>query len=45
MPPLETYVFKHKTSSLISMTIKCYGEVDAWGILERIVNDKNEWTL
>ncbi len=46
MPPIITYVFKHKTSSVITITLEIYGEEDqAWSILGRYVNSKNDWTL
>jgi len=46
MPPLKTYVFKHKTSSVITITLEVFEDEDkAWSILGRYVINKNEWTL
>lgn len=39
MPPLKTYIFKHKKSSVIAITLEIYGGEDkAWSILSRYVD-------
>ena len=46
MPPIKTYIFKHKVSAVITITLEIHGEEDkAWHILRRYVQNVNEWTL
>ena len=44
MPPLKTYIFKHKLSSQVTITIETYGNVDrAFKMLGNYVSNINDW--
>lgn len=45
MPPIKTYKFKHKVSSIIDpISINIYGDLDkAWGILSNYVFSVSDW--
>ena len=45
MPPLKIYIFKHKKSFVITITLEIFGDEDkAWSILSGYV-DISEWVL
>ena len=46
MPPLTKYTFKHKVSSIITITIEIYGDKDkAIKCLSNYVINTNDWYL
>lgn len=46
MPPLKTYIFRHKISSNITITIETWGDTDkAFKMLSNYVINVNDWTL
>ena len=46
MPPLKTYIFKHKISSNITITLEIYGDQQAaWKRLTNFVINTNDWYL
>lgn len=46
MPPLETYIFKHRISDKVTITLEVYGDKDrAWRLLSSYVINTKEWTL
>jgi len=46
MPPLKTYIFKHKISDKVVITINAWGDSDtAWRSLSNYVINTNDWVL